>query len=260
MAFNPVWADAIAKIESGGNYGILGPVTKSGDRAYGKYQVMGNNVPVWTKEILGKSLTPQEFLASPEAQDAVFQGKFGQYAEKYGPEGAAQAWFGGPGAVGQTDRKDQLGTSVGKYGQMFMAGIGDTSALPPSTGQAPSLEPPKPLPPQPLNLAQGNDKMDFLTALMGMLGQGGSGSLGATAGSSVPALGGGQQPFQLPAFGWTPQQRADQAQMPQQPEPAPPQPFRMPIAPPIHQMPDFQRIAMTLANLPQAIRPYNFRG
>ncbi len=152
MAFNPAFADAIAKIESGGNYGLLGPITKSNDRAYGKYQVMGANIPVWTKEVLGAPMSPQEFLANPQAQDAVFQGKFGQYVDKYGPEGAAQAWFGGPGAVGKLDRKDQLGTSVGSYGQKFMASLGPQS--PPVSGPAPSIEPQKPLPPQPLNLAQ----------------------------------------------------------------------------------------------------------
>src|SRR5689334_16938911 len=140
MAFVPAWADSISAIESGGNYGILGPVTKSGDRAYGKYQVMGNNIGPWSEEILGKKLSPQEFLADPAAQDAVFQGKFGQYAEKYGPEGAAQAWFGGPGSVGKLDRKDQLGTSVGDYSKRFMAGLGPQQAPPlPPAQDVPAL-------------------------------------------------------------------------------------------------------------------------
>ena len=52
-------ASAIAKIESGGKYDMLGPVTKTGDRAYGKYQVMGANIPSWTKETLGREMTPQ---------------------------------------------------------------------------------------------------------------------------------------------------------------------------------------------------------
>ncbi len=144
------YGDSISNIESGGKYDALGPTTKSGDRAYGKYQVMGANIPVWTKEILGAPMSPEEFLSNPQAQDAVFQGKFGQYAEKYGPEGAAQAWFGGPGAVGKTYRKDQLGTSVGAYGQKFMAGLPPQAQA--ATG-APQPPPQQPLPPQPLNLA-----------------------------------------------------------------------------------------------------------
>lgn len=138
MAFDPLFADAISSIESGGKYDALGPRTKTGDQAYGKYQVMGANIPQWTKEILGVEMTPQQFIASPEAQDAVFQGKFGQYVEKYGPEGAAQAWFAGPGGVGKTDRKDVLGTSVGAYGQKFMAALGQPQGQPPSAQPAPA--------------------------------------------------------------------------------------------------------------------------
>src|SRR5688572_9737682 len=90
------YGSAISNIESGGKYGILGPVIpKSGDRAYGKYQVMGANVGPWTEKYLGQRLSPQEFLANPDAQEAVFKGEFGRYVEKYGPEGAAKAWFAG---------------------------------------------------------------------------------------------------------------------------------------------------------------------
>lgn len=124
---SPNYASAISSIESGGNYSILGPETK-GDRAYGKYQVMGANIGPWSKEVLGFEVTPQQFLGNPQIQDAVFQGKFGQYVDKYGPEGAAQAWFAGPGGVGKTDRRDVLGTSVGAYGQKFMKALGAPEA------------------------------------------------------------------------------------------------------------------------------------
>lgn len=135
---SPRYADAISGIESGGNYGALGPETK-GDRAYGKFQIMGNNIPQWSQEALGQPLTPEQFLASPQAQDAVFQFKFGQYVNKYGPEGAAQAWFGGPGAVGQVNRKDVLGTTVGSYGQRFMAGLGQPQDAPQQPASAPPV-------------------------------------------------------------------------------------------------------------------------
>jgi hypothetical protein len=76
------YASAISNIESGGKYDSLGPVTKTGDRAYGKYQVMGQNVGPWTQEVLGKAMTPEEFAANPQAQDAVFNAKFGNYVDK----------------------------------------------------------------------------------------------------------------------------------------------------------------------------------
>ncbi len=87
---------AIKQYESGGDYNSVGPAVKGrSDRAYGAYQVMGTNVPTWTKEVLGVSMTPQQFLADPRAQDAVAQAKLEPIAAKYGPLGAASWWFTG---------------------------------------------------------------------------------------------------------------------------------------------------------------------
>ena len=120
--------DAIAGIESAGSgdYAAVGPVTKTGDRAYGRYQVMGANIPEWTKAALGRAMTPHEFAASPEAQDAVFDHRFGQYVQKYGPEGAAKAWFAGEGGMKNPNARDVLGTSVDEYAQKFTRGMGGT--------------------------------------------------------------------------------------------------------------------------------------
>lgn len=117
-------ANAIAGIESGGRYDAIGPDTGGGNRAHGKYQVMASNVGPWTKEILGKAMTPQEFLANPQAQDAVFQGKFGQYRQQYGSdEAAARAWFAGPGGMNNPNAADVNGMTVARYGQKFQAGM-----------------------------------------------------------------------------------------------------------------------------------------
>lgn len=91
------YANAIKSVESsGGNYGAIGPVTRSGDRAYGAYQVMGNNIPDWTEKHYGRRMTPADFLKNREAQDAVFNGEFGSYVNKYGnPQDAASVWFSG---------------------------------------------------------------------------------------------------------------------------------------------------------------------
>jgi hypothetical protein len=112
---------AISTIESGsaqGNYGAVGPATKTGDRAHGRYQVMGANVPSWTKKYYGESLTPEQFRANPKAQDAVFDGEFGGYLKKYGPEGASRTWFSGS-PTGGDEKKDVAGTSVKGYGSRF---------------------------------------------------------------------------------------------------------------------------------------------
>jgi len=120
----PDYGRAISSIESGGNYKAIGPPTKTGDRALGKYQVMGNNVGPWSEEVLGRRVTPQEFIQNPEIQDAVFKGKFGQYAEKYGPEGAAKAWFAGEGGMNNPNAKDVLGTTVSSYAAKFNKALG----------------------------------------------------------------------------------------------------------------------------------------
>ncbi len=120
----PNYGDAISSIESGGNYRAVGPATKNGARALGKYQVMDFNVGPWSEEIIGRKVSPQEFIANPEIQDRIFQGKFGQYTQKYGPEGAAKAWFAGEQGMNNPNAKDVLGTTVAGYAAKFNRAVG----------------------------------------------------------------------------------------------------------------------------------------
>src|SRR5262245_24469439 len=156
---------SISNIESGGSYQRLGPVTRSGDRAYGKYQVMGANIPEWTQAAIGRPLNPTQFLADPNAQEAVFENRFGQYKQKYGAEGAARAWFAGEGGMNNLSGRDMLGTGVGEYGRRFTAGLRGAAESPrppftpspvlpapweqaepaPAAGPAPTPEEPAPL-------------------------------------------------------------------------------------------------------------------
>ncbi|KRA59034.1 hypothetical protein [Rhizobium sp. Root651] len=134
------YRDAIASIESkgSGDYSAVGPTHPKMGRALGRYQIMEANIGPWSQAALGRAVTPEEFMANPQLQDAVFDHQFGQYVQKYGPEGAAQAWLGGPGGVGKTDRKDSLGTSIGEYGKRFMAAGGgaQVASLDPSAGMS----------------------------------------------------------------------------------------------------------------------------
>lgn len=155
-------AQAIAGIESqdgpNGGYGAVGPpANDKGNRAYGKYQVLDSNIPAWTQEVLGRPMTPQEFLASPQAQDAVFQAKFGQYVQKYGsPEAASRAWFAGEGGMNNPGASDVNGMTVDRYGQKFAQAYG-----PGAGGQTPPPAPPvtvqatPPGQPQPLTINMG---------------------------------------------------------------------------------------------------------
>ncbi|MEY9100480.1 hypothetical protein ABIA24_003389 [Sinorhizobium fredii] len=139
------YRDAIASIESAGSgdYSAIGPTNAKLGRPLGRYQVMEANIGPWSKEALGREVSADEFLANPQIQDAVFDHKFNQYAQQFGPEGAAQAWFAGPGGVGKTNRKDVLGTDVGTYGNKFMAALGpqgqpqQVASLDPSVGMPP---------------------------------------------------------------------------------------------------------------------------
>lgn len=119
------FAEAIGGIESrgSGGYQAIGPETGRG-RALGKYQIMTGNIGPWSKEVLGREVSPNEFMADPKIQDAIFEGKFGQYVQKYGPEGASRAWFAGEGGMNDRGRKDVLGTSVDDYSRKFTGALG----------------------------------------------------------------------------------------------------------------------------------------
>lgn len=121
----------ISNIESGGHYGIVGPVLEGGDRALGKYQVMASNLPQWSKEALGHELTAKEFLADHDAQEKVFEHVFGGYVQKYGNVAdAASAWFtGGPLKEG-ANKTDVFGTSGTGYVNQFLSTYGgDTEGV-----------------------------------------------------------------------------------------------------------------------------------
>ncbi|WP_043062095.1 phage tail length tape measure family protein [Brucella anthropi] len=132
------FAAAIRSIESAGSggYSALGPITANGDRAYGAYQVMGANIPSWTKGALGFSMSPDQFLKSSSAQDAVFSKVFGGYVDRFGPSGAAQAWFGGPGSVGKGGVVDMLGTSGTDYVNKFNSALNQVTATAGTTGSS----------------------------------------------------------------------------------------------------------------------------
>jgi hypothetical protein len=121
------YANAIASIESAGSgdYQAVGPATRKGNRAYGRYQVMDFNIGPWTEKYLGQRLTPEQFLANQSAQDAVFRGEFGNYIDRYGsPQDAASAWFTGKPLSEGAGRSDILGTTGAGYVQKFNAALG----------------------------------------------------------------------------------------------------------------------------------------
>lgn len=125
--------EAFAAVESrgSGDYVAMGPVITNknsmyyGDRAYGRYQVMGKNVPEFTKKYFGTELTKEEFLKDTEAQDAVVKGFMRVHYEKYGNiEDAVSKWFTGStfkraSEAGATDGNMTVNSYVAKFRREF---------------------------------------------------------------------------------------------------------------------------------------------
>lgn len=91
------FVNSIAKQESGGRYSAV----NRSSNALGKYQILASNIPSWSKRALGRSITPQQFLKSPQLQEAIARYQLQKYYNKYGAAGASQAWYGGEGSVGR---------------------------------------------------------------------------------------------------------------------------------------------------------------
>lgn len=123
--------NGISHVESGGNYGAIGKPNSKGQRAYGKYQVFETNIPEWTKEALGKSLSNEEFLQDQEAQEKVADHFLGASLAQYGnPDDVASTWFTGrPVAKAGLDVADYTGTSNGDYLAKFHEGMGKSKSL-----------------------------------------------------------------------------------------------------------------------------------
>jgi hypothetical protein len=84
---------------------------------------MGENIRPWSREYLGREITPEQFLASPELQDQLFDLVFGGYVKQHGLRGAASKWF--TGSADEPERSDVLGKYTGKtYADQFVAGLG----------------------------------------------------------------------------------------------------------------------------------------
>lgn len=108
---------AIGGYESGNDYSKVGPSTAHG-RALGRYQVMEEFLPDYLRRAGLGSMTPEQFLKDPKAQDAIFEAAFGGDMQKYGSfNEAASRWFTGRSVADAkaAGAKDVLGTKVDDY-------------------------------------------------------------------------------------------------------------------------------------------------
>jgi len=113
----------IAQGETGGSknpYASISIKSKNGDRAYGKYQIMGNNIPAWSREALGYPVTIEQFIANPEIQEKVAAHHINKHlAAGYSPEDTASIWFSGRPLKKAGNAKDAYGTTVPVYVDRF---------------------------------------------------------------------------------------------------------------------------------------------
>lgn len=103
---------SISVQESGGDYRVVNSIG-----AVGKYQVMKGNIPGWSKQVLGHSITWQQFRDSPSLQEKIVAGILRGYYNKWGARGAAAAWYAGPGNhdLDMSTRKQPGGPSIKGY-------------------------------------------------------------------------------------------------------------------------------------------------
>jgi hypothetical protein len=133
---------AIAGNESGGNYSSLGPVVASGQyagqQALGKYGVMPGNLPEWSVAAVGRPVSPQEFLANPQLQDAIFNHQFGSLLQTHSPQDAASIWLTGKTlAGGGAGAADQLGSTGQAYADKFTSQLSPAAAAINASAPAP---------------------------------------------------------------------------------------------------------------------------
>lgn len=111
---------AIVGQESGGNYRAV----NKDSGALGFAQVMPSNVAAWSKEILGYSVTPSQFLNSPALQERIVKGKLRQYYDRYGARGAAAAWYSGDPSLANDTRSQNGYPSIKSYVDQVIARAG----------------------------------------------------------------------------------------------------------------------------------------
>jgi uncharacterized protein (TIGR02594 family) len=120
----------IANVESSGSknpYSLISKPSRNGDRAYGKYQIMGKNIGPWSKAALGRQVSRDEFLSNPELQEQIASHHINNNLNKYNdPEEAASVWFSGRPKAKAGNSRDVYGTTVPDYIKKFNEGFNTT--------------------------------------------------------------------------------------------------------------------------------------
>jgi soluble lytic murein transglycosylase-like protein len=120
------FVNSLVGMESGGNFGAVGPDTRHGN-ALGFGQVMPANVTAWSKEILGREITPDEFLANPDLQKQIVYGKLDDYWQQTGGNAmdVASLWHSGvPYEDAVAQGRADVNMSTKDYAESVAGGYG----------------------------------------------------------------------------------------------------------------------------------------
>lgn len=112
---------AIGQQESGGSYSVVNAYG-----AVGKYQVLKSNIPGWSKQVLGYSISWQKYRDSPDLQEKIVRGILKGYYNKWGARGAAAAWYAGPGNhdLDMSTKSQSGGPSIKRYVDQVLNRVG----------------------------------------------------------------------------------------------------------------------------------------
>lgn len=134
--------EAIGQIESSGRYGIKGVKHAKLGFPLGKYQIMEANLPSWSREALGREVSAEQFLNSPDIQDRVATYQMQKLYNKFGNwDDVASAWLTGRPLSKAGGDKDALGTDAPEYIRRFRAALGQpVSGVPGGGASQPTAE------------------------------------------------------------------------------------------------------------------------
>lgn len=135
------YRDAVGSVESSNRYDAVGPTSAKYGRPLGKYQVMESNLPSWSKEAIGREVSPEEYLKTPEIQDKVFDVQFGKSLSRTGnANDAISIWHSGVPLAQAQGRKDSLGTRTPDYVSRVNKALGSGAATVPVVGRQAALD------------------------------------------------------------------------------------------------------------------------
>lgn len=93
--------------------------------ALGKYQILPSNIIPWSRQYLGYTITPTQFLNNPELQERLARAVLTSYFNQAGARGAAAWWYSGnPDNANNYTKFRADEPSIGEYVDQVLARAG----------------------------------------------------------------------------------------------------------------------------------------